>query len=439
MEFKFSIFELSDRIENFKKQKIYRWNSAESLNPFERFLGQCLAFVTFALIAIFIILSELFLLGIFVLLCLAVIAFAVFIIISIGTIATIILGIIVNIIIAAKATLLIMALEMKSNYTKFDVIKNSQDATKWESDIVTFNKARMKLKPAKNFIFALTSIWKVIVFFCHDVKFSRFLQGFDFRSFWGFNIPIFFLYFMKLILELILPDKNYLNIDISGQIILNDDLFEAINQKSSRKVESDLLYPFRSWKSNALMIPCAWIFIHFVLRIYFRFNKKINKDFDDDVELDTRPLEKNLINFYDKDTKVTGICGEVWNALSEYLNFTLFPIKIHDTTFGGRLPNGTYTGLLGILQRREIHVLPRVNYYLAHWNMMDYTMPVWKNRMTAKACWSKKKYAIIEADDRQQASGMKSCLLVKTGSPIFSTWTTNGIVKGFKYKRSFDI
>lgn len=103
------------------------------MNPFERFLGQCLAFVTFALIAIFIILSGLFLLGIFVLLCLAVIAFAVFIIISIVTIATIILGIIVNIIIAAKGTLLIMALEMKSNYTKFDLIKNSQDATKWES------------------------------------------------------------------------------------------------------------------------------------------------------------------------------------------------------------------------------------------------------------------------------------------------------------------
>ncbi|CAG5092835.1 Protein of unknown function [Cotesia congregata] len=116
-----------------KKQKIYRWNSIESLNPFERFLGQCLAFVTFALIAIFIILSGLFLLGIFILLCLVVITFAVFIIISIGTIATIILGIIVNIIIAVKATLLIMALEMKSNYTKFDLIKNSQDATIWES------------------------------------------------------------------------------------------------------------------------------------------------------------------------------------------------------------------------------------------------------------------------------------------------------------------
>lgn len=95
---------------------------------------------------------------------------------------------------------------------------------------------------------------------------------------------------MKLILELILPDKNYLNIDINGQIILNDDLFEAINQKSSSEVEPDLLYPFRNWKSTALMIPCAWIFIHFVLRIYFRFNQKINKDFDDDVELDTRPL-----------------------------------------------------------------------------------------------------------------------------------------------------
>ncbi|XP_053599177.1 uncharacterized protein LOC103573567, partial [Microplitis demolitor] len=315
--------------------------------------------------------------------------------------------------------------------------------------------------------------------------------------------------------------------------------------------------------------------------------------------------EKNLVDFYDRDSKVTGICGEIWNILSEYLNFTLLPVKIKDSNFGRKTTNGTYTGLLGILQRREVHVLPRVHYYLAHWNMMDYTVPLWKNsvhmynrpeyksneswifrlfswrvwlllatmliifsvlgtlsekilpaqtqkdylrlqdylfytfatfcsqgwlpqaleekskilelskrifswfllitisshlvshmtntamdppfsnfesllnstnyqilihngslsserikmevavhgkkyssrfhyvaskeRLTQRACWSKKKYAIIEADDRQQASGMKTCYLVKTGKPLFSTWTTNGIVKGFKYKRSFDI
>ncbi|CAD6233367.1 GSCOCG00007158001-RA-CDS [Cotesia congregata] len=364
-----------------------------------------------------------------------------------------------------------------------------------------------------------------------------------------------------------------------------------------------------NFKWNESLGDFVPILNHYVYQLNSSFRRRIQQLEDHKFQGEIIKLayyeEKNLVNFYDKDSKVTGICGEVWNALSEYLNFTLFPIKIHDTTFGRKMSNGSYTGLLGILQRREVHVLPRVNYYLAHWNMMDYTIPVWENsahiynrpeyksngswifhlftwrvrlvlalililfsvlgvlsekasstqtrtyhlslqdyvfytfatfcyqgwlpqaleekskileltkrifswfliinlsthlvshmtntniessfndlksllnntkyqvlvtngslsferikmeasrylgdyssrfqfipskeRMTAKACWSKKKYAIIEADDRQQASGMKSCLLVRTGSPLFSTWTTNGIVKGFKYKRSFDI
>ena len=32
--------------------------------------------------------------------------------------------------------------------------------------------------------------------------------------------------------------------------------------------------------------------------------------------------EKDVFEFYDDDRKVTGICGDLWTTLSEYLNFT---------------------------------------------------------------------------------------------------------------------
>ncbi|XP_057321087.1 uncharacterized protein LOC130664915 isoform X2 [Microplitis mediator] len=257
--------------------------------------------------------------------------------------------------------------------------------------------------------------------------------------------------------------------------------------------------------------------------------------------------EKNLIDFYDKDSKVTGICGEIWNILSEYLNFTahmynrpeyksneswifrlfswrvwlllatmliifsvlgslsekILPaqtqkdyLRLQDYFFytfatfcsQGWLPQAleekckilelskrifSWFLLITISTHLVSHMtntamVPPFSNFESLLNSTNYQILVHngslsfarikmeaevhgkqylsrfhfvasKERMTHRACWSKKKYAIVEADDRQQASGMKNCYLVKTGEPLFSTWTTNGIVKGFKYKRSFDI
>ncbi|XP_034937800.1 probable glutamate receptor, partial [Chelonus insularis] len=314
--------------------------------------------------------------------------------------------------------------------------------------------------------------------------------------------------------------------------------------------------------------------------------------------------ESFLIDFYDHDKKVSGVCGEIWNLLAEYLNFTLLPVRIDDEVFGHTLENGSLTGLLGLMQRREVHVIPRVNFFRAYLHVMDYTIPMWKNnfqlynrpeyksndswvfklfsyktwivvgvitiiisilgtiagkisrrlmnqkhywtfqdylfytfaalcsqgwlpkdleeeckilelskrifswfllitvsshlvsymtnfkmdppfknlhsllnstnynvliyngslaygyvkmeikrypkyrdrfiyiessrKMREKVCWSKKKYAMIGSEDKQQASRY-ACNLIPTGSPLFGTWTTSGVVKGFKYKRAFDI
>lgn len=61
-----------------------------------------------------------------------------------------------------------------------------------------------------------------------------------------------------------------------------------------------------------------------------------------------------------------------------------------------------------------------------------------KKAMYDKACYSKNKYAVLESDDRQRASGLDFCSLVQTGRPVFTTWVTTGVVKNFKYKRAFN-
>ncbi|KAG7200755.1 hypothetical protein KM043_001301 [Ampulex compressa] len=90
--------------------------------------------------------------------------------------------------------------------------------------------------------------------------------------------------------------------------------------------------------------------------------------------------EKNLMVYYDNDRKVTGILGDVWTLLSDYLNFTLVPVKYNKRSFGSRLANGSFTGLLGLLTRNEIHVIVRSGLFLFRANTLKYTIPLWRTR-----------------------------------------------------------
>ncbi|XP_043268888.1 glutamate receptor ionotropic, NMDA 1-like [Venturia canescens] len=99
--------------------------------------------------------------------------------------------------------------------------------------------------------------------------------------------------------------------------------------------------------------------------------------------------ESNIFDFYDNDTKVTGVCGELWNILAEHLNFTMVTTRTKDTTFGALLPNGSYNGLLGMLTRDEIQIIPRSGFYVLESRAMAYTTPVWYNsyRLYIKPEW----------------------------------------------------
>ncbi|EZA52819.1 hypothetical protein DMN91_002220 [Ooceraea biroi] len=90
--------------------------------------------------------------------------------------------------------------------------------------------------------------------------------------------------------------------------------------------------------------------------------------------------EKNLVMFTDNDTKITGIYGDLWYLLADYLNFTFIPVKTISRSFGERLKNGSFTGLLDILENNEIQVILRSEFFSSRMNDVDYTTPLWKSK-----------------------------------------------------------
>nr|XP_012224263.1 PREDICTED: uncharacterized protein LOC105673306 [Linepithema humile] len=89
--------------------------------------------------------------------------------------------------------------------------------------------------------------------------------------------------------------------------------------------------------------------------------------------------EKYFLEFYDNDTKITGLCGDLWTLLSQSLNFTLQPIRSNESSLG-LLENQTYQhGLLSIIFRNETTVIPKVETYSARLVAVDFSMPLWMN------------------------------------------------------------
>ncbi|KAL6262696.1 hypothetical protein P5V15_005489 [Pogonomyrmex californicus] len=91
--------------------------------------------------------------------------------------------------------------------------------------------------------------------------------------------------------------------------------------------------------------------------------------------------EPYFFEFYDNDTKVTGLCGELWNLLSERLNFTLQPIRSNETGLGGRdkLTLNYPHGLLNVILRNKTMAIPKLETYTSRLVAADFTMPFWMN------------------------------------------------------------
>ncbi|KAJ8682004.1 hypothetical protein QAD02_017796 [Eretmocerus hayati] len=90
--------------------------------------------------------------------------------------------------------------------------------------------------------------------------------------------------------------------------------------------------------------------------------------------------EKSLIIFKNNDSEISGITGELWNVLSEYLNFTLVPLKVTERNFGNLNENGSFNGLLGLVQKNEAQVIPRIPMLSDFSSELEFTIPLWKIR-----------------------------------------------------------
>ncbi|XP_046829237.1 glutamate receptor ionotropic, kainate glr-3-like [Vespa crabro] len=88
--------------------------------------------------------------------------------------------------------------------------------------------------------------------------------------------------------------------------------------------------------------------------------------------------DPHVVMFYENNTKIRGISGEVWTLLADYLNFTLIPVKSKSNTFGEPLEDGTYDGVMGIFKRNETDIILRTGLYKFRKKDMDYTIPIYR-------------------------------------------------------------
>ncbi|KAL6262694.1 hypothetical protein P5V15_005487 [Pogonomyrmex californicus] len=90
--------------------------------------------------------------------------------------------------------------------------------------------------------------------------------------------------------------------------------------------------------------------------------------------------ESQFFEFYNNDTKVTGLYGELWNLLSEKLNFTLQPIRSNETSLGKPDKNNNYPhGLLNLMFRNGTMAIPKIETYTNRLKVVDFTIPLWIN------------------------------------------------------------
>ncbi|XP_011871254.1 PREDICTED: uncharacterized protein LOC105563891 isoform X2 [Vollenhovia emeryi] len=90
--------------------------------------------------------------------------------------------------------------------------------------------------------------------------------------------------------------------------------------------------------------------------------------------------EPPFLEFYDEDTKITGLCGELWNLLSEKLNFTLQLVRSNKTLYVfEKNQSALKHGLLSIIMRNETNVIPKVNFANPLRVAFDFTTPLWTN------------------------------------------------------------
>ncbi|KAJ8682703.1 hypothetical protein QAD02_018495 [Eretmocerus hayati] len=91
----------------------------------------------------------------------------------------------------------------------------------------------------------------------------------------------------------------------------------------------------------------------------------------------------NIFEFRENDSKLSGACGEIWNLLSEYLNFTMVIEKSNVEMVGTRIkPSGNWTGLMGMIKKTSKIIIPCMEVHRSRIEKVNFTPCFWigKNR-----------------------------------------------------------
>ncbi|XP_011300180.1 glutamate receptor 4-like isoform X2 [Fopius arisanus] len=86
----------------------------------------------------------------------------------------------------------------------------------------------------------------------------------------------------------------------------------------------------------------------------------------------------NLMTFENNGTKLSGLLGDMWTMLADFLNFTIEAVEIPEAKFGSQ-SSESHIGLIGMLRRNEVDIVPRVAFYLNTNDIIDYSTPLWTN------------------------------------------------------------
>ncbi|KAH0549946.1 hypothetical protein KQX54_016086 [Cotesia glomerata] len=86
--------------------------------------------------------------------------------------------------------------------------------------------------------------------------------------------------------------------------------------------------------------------------------------------------EKPIMVTYDNGTKITGIVGEIWNTLSDHLNFTLVLVK-SETEIFSKLRGDVVDGVLGILINNSTDIIPNALMLRPGSSIMTSISPYW--------------------------------------------------------------
>ncbi|XP_044577890.1 uncharacterized protein LOC123260694 [Cotesia glomerata] len=107
--------------------------------------------------------------------------------------------------------------------------------------------------------------------------------------------------------------------------------------------------------------------------------------------------EKPIMVTYDNGTKITGIVGEIWNTLSDHLNFTLVLVK-SETEIFSKLRGDVVDGVLGILINNSTDIIPNALMLRPGSSIMTSISPYWDDttRMFIRSEYSSNKSWLLK-------------------------------------------